>query len=81
MRLKDYLTEITPDARAILADACNTTVGHLLNCGYGQRQPNPALCVSIEKNTKGLVSRRELRADWRQIWPEITSAGKRRAVR
>lgn len=28
-------------------------------------------CVAIELLTKGQVSRRELRNDWAQIWPEL----------
>ncbi|WP_186058886.1 YdaS family helix-turn-helix protein [Burkholderia gladioli] len=28
-------------------------------------------CVAIERITGGLVARRDLRSDWREIWPEL----------
>ncbi len=31
----------------------------------------PATCVKIELATKGLVTRQELRPDWRSLWPEL----------
>jgi DNA-binding transcriptional regulator YdaS (Cro superfamily) len=33
--------------------------------------PGPALCVRIERLSEGKVTRRELRSDWRDIWPEL----------
>lgn len=40
--------------------------------GYGNRQPDPANCVAIERATGGAVSRRKLRPnDWWLIWPEL----------
>lgn len=78
MQLRTYLTELTPDARARLAEACGTTVGHLLNCGYGQRQPNPALCVAIEKHTHAAITRQDMRDDWKEIWPELVLEKQRR---
>ncbi|QOR55256.1 MAG: hypothetical protein SHS37scaffold220_25 [Phage 67_12] len=39
-------------------------------------------CVSIERATDGLVSRRDTRPDdWREIWPELESAGDDSAAR
>lgn len=35
----------------------------------------PKQCVRIEQLTDGKVSRRELRDDWREIWPELDSVG------
>lgn len=31
----------------------------------------PKKCVRIEQLTAGEVSRRDLRSDWREIWPEL----------
>ncbi len=39
--------------------------------GYADRLPSPANCVAIEKATGGVVSRRDLRPDWQEIWPEL----------
>ena len=39
------------------------------------REPSPALCVAIERETGGAVTRRDLRpADWWLIWPELVTA-------
>lgn len=36
------------------------------------REPSPALCVAIERESGGLVRRWSLRpADWNRIWPEL----------
>lgn len=49
--------------------------------GYGNRRPDPAYCVAIERATKGAVSRCDLRPDdWARIWPEL-EAKQRRAAR
>lgn len=40
--------------------------------GYSGRRPDAANCVAIEKATRGVVTRQELRPDdWRAIWPEL----------
>lgn len=31
-------------------------------------------CVAIEQATRGTVTRRDLRSDWRDIWPELERA-------
>lgn len=33
-------------------------------------------CVAIEQATKGAITRRDLRADWRHIWPELAKSKK-----
>lgn len=38
----------------------------------GGREPSPALCVLIERETAGAVMRWDLRpSDWHRIWPEL----------
>ena len=42
---------------------------------YGDREPDPANCVAIERATKGMVTRIDLRPDdWYRIWPELAAA-------
>lgn len=36
-------------------------------------------CLEIERATGGKVTRRELRDDWLDIWPELDRRGKARA--
>jgi len=39
---------------------------------YSDRLPNAENCVAIEKATKGVVRRWDLRPDdWHRIWPEL----------
>ena len=44
--------------------------------------PSPANCVSIERATKGAVTRQMLRPDdWEAIWPELASkSGKKKTA-
>lgn len=40
--------------------------------GYAGRQPSPANCVAIERETGNRVRRWDLRPnDWHLIWPEL----------
>jgi DNA-binding transcriptional regulator YdaS (Cro superfamily) len=36
-----------------------------------KRQPHPSMCPLIEQATAGSVTRRDLRDDWKAIWPEL----------
>lgn len=53
-------------ARAI--DVKPTQIGKWV---AGERPVPTKKCVRIEQATGGMVSRRDLRADWREIWPEL----------
>jgi hypothetical protein len=77
MDLKSYFYSLPPDERERFALEAGTTLGHLRNCAYG-KPVSPALAVSIERLSNRKVTRRELRADWLQIWPELDRRGKGR---
>lgn len=70
MDLKNYLSPMTTQEREAFARACGTTRGHLQNVAYGKRCA-PALAVAIELNSGGKVKRKDMRDDWRAIWPEL----------
>jgi DNA-binding transcriptional regulator YdaS (Cro superfamily) len=72
MDLKTFLKTL-PDEAALeaFAVACETSPGHLRNVMYGTRPCSPELAVLIESNSKGAVTRQDLRKDWRRIWPEL----------
>lgn len=74
MNLKAYLRSLpTRAAREQFAIDCGTTYGHMRNACYdASKQLAPAVCVRIERLSGGRVSRRTLRSDWRDIWPELT---------
>lgn len=74
MHLKIHLSNLDVPARNSLAEQCGTSRGHIQNIAYGYRTCAPALAVSIEKATKGLVTRQELLPEeWPGIWPELLS--------
>ncbi len=70
--LLSVLNALPTEAQHDLALRCGTSVGYLRKaCSTGQAL-GPALCVSIEREFNGAVSRRDLRPDdWQQIWPEL----------
>ena len=74
--LKSHLRSLPDEAaREEFAAACDTTYGHLKNCIYTPKSPNPAVCVAIERATQAAVRRWDLRPDdWMRIWPELIGA-------
>lgn len=40
----------------------------------GKREVPAQRCVQIEQITKGEVTRKHLRADWKKFWPELATA-------
>lgn len=42
-------------------------------CNWKERGVPIERCLPIERATKGAVTRRELRSDWRDIWPELAA--------
>lgn len=73
MDLKTYLSPMSVDDREAFAVACGTTRGHLQNVMYGKTCA-PALATAIERESGRAVTRKELRADWAAIWPELEAA-------
>lgn len=45
-------------------------------CNWKERGVPLERCLEIERHTKGVVTRRELRADWQAIWPELAETPK-----
>lgn len=73
MQLIPYLSTLrVRAAQEAFANKCGTSIGHIKNVGYGYRSCDPALALSIERESGGLVTRQELRPDdfWR-IWPDL----------
>ena len=70
--LLDHLNSIPEPQRYGFAVACGTSVGYLRKaCSKGQKL-GAALCVSIERETDGQITRKDLRPDdWHMIWPEL----------
>lgn len=66
MKLINYLEKTT---QIEFAKQLGVTQGLISQWVVGRRPIAPAQCISIERLTKGQVTRQELRDDWQDIWP------------
>ena len=74
MKLNDYFNKQGHGAMSVLAKSLSVSVVTVHFWSAGKR-PVPAVrCSQIETATAGAVTRRDLRADWADIWPELASA-------
>lgn len=72
MKLKDFIKTIrSEEERVAFARRCGTSYGYLKMVSYNVKPCGPHLAVAIEENSGGQVTRKELRADWSAIWPEL----------
>jgi DNA-binding transcriptional regulator YdaS (Cro superfamily) len=70
-RLREFLNSMTMVEQAAFAKKCKTSIGYLRKAIGINQALRPALCVQIEIQSGGKVTRRMLRKDWRDIWPEL----------
>lgn len=71
-KLRSFLAGMSRPERERFAARCGTTAAFLRNVAYGQRSANVKLCVALERESRGYVSRQDLRPnDWHLIWPEL----------
>lgn len=71
-KLKKYMNSLSCDEQVSFSYLCGTTVGYLRRAISGRVRLGPQYCVSIEKNSNGQVTRKDLRPDdWHLIWPEL----------
>jgi DNA-binding transcriptional regulator YdaS (Cro superfamily) len=74
--LRTYLDDLPRGALAQLAAGLGISAIYVsqLAARQNDREPSPALCVAIERETGGVVTRRRLRPnDWWLIWPELVN--------
>lgn len=75
MDLKTYISSSPRGTAASLAKAIGVSPSYLSQMASGQSPISPERCVAIEKETGGVVSRRDLWPDgWDRIWPELKEA-------
>ena len=71
-KLLNYLNGLPKSMRPHFAATCGTTEGYLrkaISCG---QLLGTAVCVSIERESAGAVTRQDLRPDdWLANWPEL----------
>jgi len=75
MRLNAYINMRRGNARH-LAGILGVHQSYVSQMASGYRPVSPERCLAIERATGGLVTRRDLRADWQQIWPELSEEGR-----
>jgi DNA-binding transcriptional regulator YdaS (Cro superfamily) len=76
MKLRAYLDKLPAGGIQEFAQRLGISYVYLLQLAARQdgRQPKADLCVRVEVETAGAVSRMELRDDAPAIWPEMVAA-------
>lgn len=68
----EYLNSLPVAEQSSFAQRCGTTVGYLRKAVSVGQLLKVVVCVSIERETHGQVTRKDLRPDdWQDIWPEL----------
>jgi DNA-binding transcriptional regulator YdaS (Cro superfamily) len=74
-KLRQFLNQNTPQFQEAFAIRCGTTIGYLRKAISTNELLNPKLCVNIERESGGFVTRKELHPDdWQEVWPELIDA-------
>lgn len=71
MQFKTFFFRLNRQERKDFSEKVGTSSGHLTNFSYGYTTLAPILCSAIERESRGEVTRQELRDDWQAIWPEL----------
>lgn len=74
MKLREYLDNLPRGGVTEFAARIGISTVYLSQLAKGQdgREPSPALCVDIERESSNQVRRWDLRPqDWHLIWPEL----------
>lgn len=74
-KLLSYINGLSKADRLAFADACLTSEGYLRKAVSRKQLLGTAICVAIERESRGAVCRKDLRPeDWRDNWPELIGA-------
>lgn len=65
--LVEFAKTLTPEQEK---DA-GVTRSYLRLVGYGHKRPSAKAATGIERISEGQFKREQLRADWKEIWPEL----------
>lgn len=80
MKLRTYLNSLPRGGVSDFAGRIGVSPVYLSQIAAEQdgRVPSPALCVVIEREAQGAVTRKDLRpSDWRAIWPELAKPARK----
>lgn len=83
MTLRPYLDSLPRGGVSDFAGKLGISTVYLFQLAAKQdgRQPSPDLCVRIENESGGDVSRLDLRDDADQIWPELAAKRAKQAAK
>lgn len=74
-KLLALLRSLDPASRETFGIACGSSYGYLRKAISANQLLGAAICVSIERESFGQVTRKDLRPDdWAAIWPELVEA-------
>jgi DNA-binding transcriptional regulator YdaS (Cro superfamily) len=70
-KLITYLNSLDKAERAAFAKRCSTSEGYLRKARSSGQKLRWELCLRIEQESNGAVTRKDLRDDWAEVWPEL----------
>lgn len=71
-KLLKFLNSLPKQGRLDFAKACGTSEGYIRKAISAKQVFSAALCVAIERESHGAVTRQDLRPiDWAANWPEL----------
>lgn len=70
-KLITFLNSLDKPGRADFAKRCGTSEGYMRKARSIGQKFRCELCVAIERESHGAVSRKDLRDDWPDVWPEL----------
>lgn len=74
MNLKNYIKQSSKGEAKRLAGCLGVSKSYMSQMISGLAAINPERCVVIEKETLGMVTRRDLRpSDWWRVWPDLSN--------
>lgn len=71
--LRAYLKKLSAPDREGFAARCGTSLGFLRKSIYQGKVLSPKVCVAVENESGKRVTRKMLREDWIDIWPELAT--------
>ena len=71
-KLIAYLNSLDKPGRADFAARCGTSEGYMRKARSAKQKFRCELCVAIERESGGSVTRKDLRDDWAAVWPELS---------
>lgn len=69
--LRTFLNNLSLQEQRDFSKRCGTTLSYLRKAISKKSVLGTELCVSIERETEGVVNRKQLVPNWKARWPEL----------